>query len=171
MNTTSSSAQASSWVRSPQLRLLIIATLVTLGLALWYLLRYALDGDSDVRWVPPAKACDLAQGPCSAPLGDDRRLTFAMQTDGRVRALESLPLMVYLEGGAATAAVVLFEGLDMDMGLHRFPLTADGGVFRGEGQVALCTEDVMDWRARVVVDTPQGRVGSWFDFQVVKSPQ
>ncbi|HSH47352.1 MAG TPA: hypothetical protein VK991_02025 [Halomonas sp.] len=156
-------------MRSPQLRLLIIATLVTLGLALWYLLRYALDGDSDVHWVPPAGACDLAQGPCSAPLGDGRQLTFGMRSEGPVRALELLPLVVHLDGGAATAAMVRFEGLDMDMGLHRFPLAADGEVFRGEGQVALCTEDVMEWRARVVVDTPQGRVGSWFDFQVVKS--
>ena len=57
----------------------------------------------------------------------------------------------------------------MDMGLHRFPLeAAGGGVFRGEGQVALCTEAVMPWRARVVVDTPGGRLGSWFDFEVTR---
>lgn len=168
MNSTPSSAQQSPWVRSPQLRLLIIATLATLGIALWYLLRYALDDDSDVRWVPPPPACDLSQGPCAAPLGDGRQLVFAMPSGGPVRALELLPLSVRLEGGTATAAVVRFEGVKMDMGLHRFPLAADGEVFRGDGQVALCTEDVMEWRARVVVDTPRGRVGSWFDFQVVK---
>lgn len=161
--------QESSWIRSPQLRLLVVATLMTLGLALWYLLRYALDADSDVRWAPPAEACDISQGPCSAALGDGRQLIFSMQTDGPIHALELLPLSVELEGDEATAAVVRFEGLDMDMGLHRFPLTAHGQTFVGEGQVALCTDDVMDWRARIIVDTPEGRVGSWFDFQVVKN--
>lgn len=156
-------------MRSPQLRLLVIATLITLGLALWYLLRYALDADSDVRWVAPAEACDISHGPCRAALGDGRQLIFSMQTAGPIHALELLPLSVELEGGEATAAVVRFEGLDMDMGLHRFPLTANGKVFQGDGQVALCTDEVMDWRARVIVDTPDGRVGSWFDFQVVKN--
>lgn len=156
-------------MRSPQLRLLVIATLITLGLALWYLLRYALQPDSDVRWVPPAEACDISQGACNAVLGDGRQLIFSMQTDGPVHALELLPLSVELEGGEVTAAVVRFEGLDMDMGLHRFVLTASEQGFQGEGQVALCTDDVMDWRARVVVDTPEGRIGSWFDFQVVKN--
>lgn len=166
---TTSPTLESACVRSPLLRLLIIATLATLGIALWYLLRYAFSDDSDVRWVAPASACDIAQGPCSTPLGDGRRLTLAMQSEGPVRALETLPLAVSLEGSEMKGAVVSFEGLDMDMGLHRFPLAADGQVYRGEGQVALCTDDVMDWRARVVVDTPEGRLGSWFDFQVVKS--
>ncbi|WP_027965794.1 hypothetical protein [Halomonas halocynthiae] len=156
-------------MHSPQMRLLVIATLITLGLALWYLLRYALDADTDVRWVPPTGTCDISQGPCSTPLGDGKQLIFSMQSDGPIHALTLLPLVVELEGGSATAAVVRFEGLDMDMGLHRFPLTAMGDIFQGEGQIALCTEDIMDWRARVIVDTPDGRVGSWFDFQVVKN--
>lgn len=155
-------------MRSPQLRLLVIATMITLGLALWYLLRYALDADNDVRWTPPAEACDILQGPCTAALGDGRQLIFSMYTDGPIHALELLPLRVELAGGKATGAVVRFEGLDMDMGLHRFPLIANGDVFQGDSQVAMCTDDVMDWRARVIVDTPEGRVGSWFDFQVVR---
>lgn len=168
---TPSSALESSCVRSPLLRLLIIATLATLGIALWYLLRYAFSDDGDVHWVSPSVACDLSLGPCTTSLGDSRQLTFAIQTEGPIQPLEILPLAVSVEGGEVSAAVVSFEGVDMDMGLHRFPLTADGGIFRGDGQIALCTEDVMDWRARVVVDTPEGRLGSWFDFQVVKNWQ
>ncbi len=155
-------------MRPPLLRLLIVTTLLTLGVALWYLLRHSLDGD-DVRWTPPSTSCDLQAGPCRTDLGDGVTLTLDLAGKGPIQALTVLPLEVQLAGASAEAAVVTFDGRDMDMGLHRFPLAAaGGGVFRGEGQVALCTEAVMPWRARVVVDTPRGRLGSWFDFEVTR---
>lgn len=90
-----------------------------------------------------------------------------MVTEGPIRPLERLPLEVRVSGTTAEAVRVDFVGREMDMGLHRFPLTAEGdGAFRGEGQVSICTEAVMPWRAKVVVDTPRGRLGSWFDFEV-----
>ncbi|MDN3556050.1 hypothetical protein [Halomonas maura] len=155
-------------LRSPLLRLLIVTTLLTLGVALWYLVRHSLDGD-DVRWIAPSTPCDLQAGPCRAGLGDGITLTLDLAGKGPIRALTVLPLEVQLAGASADASVVTFVGRDMDMGLHRFPLApAGGGRFRGEGQVALCTEAVMPWRARVVVDTPRGRLGSWFDFEVTR---
>lgn len=155
--------------RPPLLRLLIITTLLTLSVALWYLVRHALDGD-EVRWTPPAAACDLQAGPCSVDLGDGLTLTLAVHGEGRIRPLAILPLEVRLDGAPAEAAVVTFVGRGMDMGLHRFPLEAvSNGVFHGQGQVTLCTEAVMPWRARVTVDTSRGRLGSWFDFEVTRS--
>ncbi|MDR5866402.1 hypothetical protein [Halomonas koreensis] len=153
--------------RSPLLRLLILVTLLTLAVALWYLLRHGLDGRPDVAWTPPEAACDLQAGPCRAALGEGRALSLSIPVEGPIRALTPLPLRVRLDGVPAEAATVTFVGRDMDMGLHRFPLTAGGdGTFRGQGQVALCTEARMPWRAEVVVDTPDGRLGSWFDFEV-----
>lgn len=157
--------------RPPLLRLLIIATLLTLAVALWYLFRYSLQDEEEVRWTPPSRACDLQAGPCTTTLAEGVSLTLDVAGDAPVRALEVLPLRVRLDGLTADAVVVTFEGRDMDMGLHRFPLQAAGdGLFRGEGQVAICTEAVMPWRAKVVVDTPRGRLGSWFDFTVVRRP-
>ncbi|MDR9439695.1 MAG: hypothetical protein RI841_09395 [Halomonas sp.] len=156
--------------RPPLLHLLIIVTLLTLAVALWYLTRYSLRDEAGVHWHPPEEVrCDLHAAPCTASLGQDIALRLAVESDGPIRALERLPLEVRLTGIPAESARVDFVGRDMDMGLHRFPLEAVGdGVFRGEGQVAICTEAIMPWRAKVVVDTPQGRLGSWFDFEVMR---
>ncbi len=161
---------SSGAARPPLLPLLITVTLLTLAVALWYLTRYSLRDEVGVHWHPPAEVrCDLHAGPCTARLGQGITLRLAIASDGPIRALERLPLEVRLAGIAAESARVDFVGRDMDMGLHRFPLEAvGGGVFRGEGQVTICTEAVMPWRAKVVVDTPQGRLGSWFDFDVAR---
>ncbi|MBB3230514.1 hypothetical protein [Halomonas stenophila] len=154
--------------RPPLLRLLIVTTLLTLGVMLGYLVRHSLDGD-DVQWTPPSTPCDLQAGPCRTELGEGVTLTLDLAGKGPIHALTVLPLEVQLAGAPAEAAVVTFVGRDMDMGLHRFSLAAaGGGVFRGDGQVALCSEAAMRWRARVVVDTPGGRLGSWFDFEVTR---
>jgi len=68
---------------------------------------------------------------------------------------------------AAEGVTVDFVGRDMDMGLHRYPLRRDAdGHYRGEGQIPICTEAVMPWRARVIVETADGKLGSGFDFTV-----
>ncbi|MDI5932556.1 hypothetical protein [Halomonas kalidii] len=153
--------------RSPLLRLLMLVTLGVIAVALWYLTSYSLRGGGEVRWVAPEAPCDLHVGACAATLDRGVSLAFEADVAGRIRALEPLPLVVTLEGLEAEAARVEFVGRDMDMGLHRFPLTRGAdGVFRGEGQVTICTESVMPWRARVVVETARGSLGSWFDFDV-----
>ncbi|QEM83531.1 hypothetical protein [Halomonas binhaiensis] len=158
-----------SSTRRPRLTLLITLTLIALGMALWYLLRYEIAGHEAVEWHVPeqVESCDLHRGSCSADLGDGARLTLSIPVDGDIRPLEPLPLDVQISGIEATGAVVSFEGVDMDMGVHRFPLTASGsGHFQGQGQVGICTRDRMMWRVLVVLDTPRGPLGSWFDLEV-----
>jgi hypothetical protein len=154
--------------RLPLLHLLITVTLLTLAVALWYLTSYSLRDEAEVRWYPPAAGgCDLHLAPCTARLGEGAELTLSVASNGPIRALQRLPLEVRVSGVPADAVRVDFVGRDMDMGLHRFPLEAEGeGTFRGLGQVSICTEAIMPWRAKVVVDTPEGRLGSWFDFEV-----
>lgn len=144
------------------------------GLALaacaWYAFTHWLHRDGDVTWFPPIASCDLHAAPCSATLGDRGRLTLHVQASGRIDALEVLPLDVEVEGVKATQVEVDFIGRDMDLGLHRFALSASApGHFKGQGQVGMCTQTVMPWRARVILETPAGKVGSWFDFDVVRS--
>lgn len=155
--------------RSPLLNLLTIVTLVTVAVALWYLGNYYLRGSSDdITWYPPHTPCDLHSGACVASLGVDTRLSLAF--DGELRELTILPIEVRLEGIVAEEVMVEFVGRNMYMGINRFPLTAQGnGVFRGDGQIGICTESVMPWRAQVVIETPQGRKGSWFDFDIKRS--
>ena len=156
--------------RFPGLRLLILITLVTLGVALWYLLVHVVRGGSDVDWHAATLPCDLHQTGCSAHLGEGRTLLLSVDSPGRIRALEQLPLSVYVEGVEATSVSVDFVGRDMDMGLHRFPLSQqDRGYFAGVGQIPICTESIMPWQAEVVIETPEGRLGGRFDFTVERS--
>ncbi|MDN3522756.1 hypothetical protein [Halomonas ramblicola] len=153
--------------RPPLLRLLILVTLAAVAVALWYLTSYSLRGAEEVRWFPASPGCDLHHGPCRAELGEAGHLSLDLGADGQVGALEILPLEVSLEGVEATSVRVDLVGRGMDMGLHRYPLARDAdGVFRGAGQVPICTQAVMPWRARVIVETRDAKLGSGFDFDV-----
>ncbi|GHE21024.1 hypothetical protein [Halomonas urumqiensis] len=144
----------------------MLLTLAAAVVALWYLTSYSLRGGGDMSWLAVETPCDLHVGPCTAT-AEERLVTFEMGSDGAIHALERVPLSVSLASVEAESVMVEFVGRDMDMGLHRFPLARDAdGVFRGHGQVSLCTESVMPWQARVVATTANGRVGGQFDFDV-----
>jgi len=154
----------------PALKVLILVTGLALAACTWYVFANWLRDDSDIGWFSPSGECNLHQTPCSVTLGDKGHLTLAIDTDGRIEALEVLPLDVEVEGVAPSQVTVDFVGRGMDMGLNRFALTATApGHFHGQGQVGVCTQAVMPWRARVILETPDGKLGSWFDFDVTRS--
>ncbi|MGM0785382.1 MAG: hypothetical protein ACQEUM_14810 [Pseudomonadota bacterium] len=154
----------------PTLRLLAVATLVALSTALWYLVSHQLRDESGIRWFSASPNCDLHRAPCTVTLGEHGILELTATADGRIQALEPLPLTVAVEGMEARSVRVDLVGRNMDMGLHRFPLERQAdGRFHGEGQVPICTEARMDWQARVVVETSDGRLGGRFDFTVERS--
>ncbi|EWG98072.1 hypothetical protein [Halomonas sp. BC04] len=149
---------------------MILATLLALAVALWYLVSHLVRGDHGIAWYDAAAPCEFHRSSCQVMLGDARYLSLAADAPGGIRALELLPLTVTLEGVEATAVHVDFVGRDMDMGLHRFPLEAqDNGRYEGVAQVPICTEATMAWLAQVVVETTDGRLGSRFDFTVERS--
>jgi hypothetical protein len=152
--------------RPALLRYLMLVTLIAVVVALWYLASHSLRLGKEVHWIPSTTPCNLHGGACTARL-EDSVLAFEMGGEGPIRALEILPLTVSLSGLEARSVEVEFVGRDMDMGLHRFALSpGEDGVFRGEGQLSLCTDAVMPWQARVVVETADGQLGSRFDFDV-----
>ncbi|AIA74313.1 hypothetical protein ACN06F_17620 [Vreelandella sp. 21] len=154
----------------PALKVLILITGISLAACTWYVFANWLRDDGDIAWFTPDANCNLHTSTCSAVLGDKGRLTLTVDADGRIDALDILPLDVEVEGLNPSHVTVDFIGRDMDMGLHRFGLTATApGHFHGQGQVGICTQDVMPWRARVILETPEGKLGSWFDFDVIRS--
>lgn len=158
--------------RSPLLKVLILITAVALAALSWYALGYWVRDDAGVRWSAPQGNCDLHTSACSTMLDEGQMLTLSIREEGPIQALTPLPLDVTLEGVDARQVMVDFVGRDMDMGLHRFRLdrvAKSRSHFAGTGQLGICTLDVMPWRARVIVETPSGRIGSWFDFHVTKS--
>jgi len=167
MNTSTQTARAG---RFPVLQVLILVTGIALAALSWYGFSHWLRSDGDVTWYPPSDTCDLHTETCSTKLGDKGSLTLAVDADGRIESLEILPLTVTTQGMDVSAAEVDFIGRNMDMGINRFPLSAtQNGDFHGQGQLSVCTLSVMPWRARVIVDTPDGRLGTWFDFDVIRS--
>ncbi|MCB8889352.1 hypothetical protein [Vreelandella malpeensis] len=153
----------------PLLNVLILITAIALMVCLGYGLNSWLRGEENIRWVAPDPGCDLHAATCHASLGD-AGFTFSVDADGAIEALTALPLEVKVEGVEASQVSVEFVGRDMEMGLHRFTLVATApGHFNGQGQVGLCTQRVMPWRARVILSTPEGKIGSWFDFDVTRS--
>ncbi|WP_249977257.1 hypothetical protein [Vreelandella olivaria] len=154
----------------PVLKVLILVTGLALAACSWYVLANWLRDDNDITWFAPNTACNLHTQACAATLGDKGRITLTIDTNGRIEALTILPLDVEVEGLEVHHVSVDFIGRDMDLGLHRFALSATApGHFRGQGQVGICTQAVMPWRARVILDTPEGKLGSWFDFDVIRS--
>lgn len=154
----------------PVLKVLILVTGLALAACSWYVLDNWLRDDSDITWFAPNTDCNLHTQTCAATLGDKGRITFAIDANGRIDALTILPLNVEVEGLEVHHVNVDFIGRDMDLGLHRFALTSTApGHFHGQGQVGICTQAVMPWRARVILDTPEGKLGSWFDFDVIRS--
>lgn len=152
--------------RSPLFKLLIIVTLLTVVVALWYLLDYYLRGSSqDTTWYPPSAPCDLATTTCHADLGIGAQLWLTLGEEPV--PLEPLDIAVRLQGIEAERVIVEFIGRNMNMGINRFVLSDHGnGHFKGRGQLGICSEDVMPWRAQVLVETENARRGSWFDFEV-----
>lgn len=154
----------------PVLTTLILVTGIALVAFGWYALSHWIRGGDDVTWYPPEQECNLHQEGCTATLGDRGKVALKVATDGRIEALDPLPLEVAVQGINARSATVDFIGRGMDMGLNRFPLEADGpNRFSGLGQLGACTREVMPWRARIILETPSGRIGSWFDFDVARS--
>lgn len=151
--------------RSRTLNLLIGVTLMTIVIALWYLLDYYYLREStrDVTWYPPAQHCVLLEGGCHASLGIDASVAFALQQtpddDG------TLTFEARVHGRTPQSVTVQFIGRDMNVQSRRLSLQAKGdGLFVGQGNLGLCSTHVEAWRAQIVVLSDHGLRGSWFDF-------
>jgi len=153
------------------LNLLIIVTLITIVVSLYYLIDYYLvrDGSNGkVTWFAPNQSCELNHAPCTAELGRFGRITLALEGD--ISPLTPLGIRVMTEGVSPEGVEVDFIGRHMDMGVKRSVLSTTDAQslerqhWQGEGQLGFCSSATMAWRAQVIVTTERGRLGSWFDF-------
>ena len=153
-------------LRPPLLNLLTLLTLMTVLVAAGYLADYYLrDSREDVTWYPPRWHCDLREGPCRTDIGLKGTLRFGMQ--GEFESYEPLRIDVRTSGLDVQSVVVEFIGRDMNMGLTRVEMKPIGeGLFQGVGELRPWAETVMPWRAQVILETPDGRKGSWYDFDI-----
>ncbi|SFC26414.1 hypothetical protein SAMN05660443_1974 [Marinospirillum celere] len=161
--------------RKYPLKPLILITLLVMLLAIWYLTSYLGQRQTgDVHWHAAAEACEPPSESCQVELDAGRSLTFEMLT-ANPRPVEVLPVQVVLEGftEAELEALTLeldLQGRDMYMGYNRTQFEHQGeGLFTATPLLGICTDEVMVWRASVLVHPPRGQsYGSHFDFTVTQ---
>ena len=158
------------------LNLLILVTLIGILLGIWYVTNYLNEKQNDqVTWYSAA-SCQLPQDTCFTNLENQQQLTFQLLTEFP-KPLEVLPIKVELKGYSETELESLqheidLQSRDMYMGYNRTPMTYQGeGVFTANPILSICTEDIMVWRASVLINKPTANsspktYGSYFDFTV-----
>lgn len=136
-----------------------LALIVVVG----YKLSPLLLPKADVE-VLPDPACDLHKGSCSAnlPGGGSVRLSISPRP---IPMVSPLQMEVALDGREASKVEIDFSGVDMNMGINRPVLAAQGsGHFTGQGSLPVCVTGTMDWQATVLVESGRERIAVPFRF-------
>lgn len=113
--------------------------------------------------------CFAEEGHCVIELGPEKRLKVAL-SPWPVIALQPVSYRVTAEGFSAESARLALTGKTMYMGIHQYTMTADVHQQQLDvtGVISVCTERVMPWRGRMDLETSDGPLQVWFDFNVLQ---
>lgn len=135
----------------------IVAMLVAAAAGLLWLPR------ADVS-LPLVEGCRLDRQACSAALPGGGRVGMALEPRP-VPTSSPMRVIVTVEGVQAERVTVDFEGVDMNMGLHRLPLAAADGRHVGETTLPVCVTGRMVWQATVLLEVGRKNVTVPFRFE------
>ena len=136
--------------RTPLVSLLLAVVLV-LALLGYVLEDEAIDLPRIISTLPFDPDCDLRAGACVTKLSDNAKVSFAIEPR-TIPLLQELQLAVTVNGYSVDKVEVDLNGVDMNMGFNRVELESMGnGHFSGTGQLSVCTLDIMEWEARVLL--------------------
>lgn len=139
----------------------LILALIVVGVV-GYKLSLLLLPVADVA-VQPDPGCDLQQGPCGAVLPGGR-LSLSL-TPQPIPLAAPLEASVLLAGIEAESVTVDFAGVEMNMGLNRYVLTASGaGRYSASVTLPVCVSGRMLWQATVLVEAGRQRIAVPFRF-------
>ena len=111
--------------------------------------------------------CDLRAGPCTVAFADGAKVSFGVEPR-EIPLVQPLRFAVRLEGVEVRSVEVDFQGVDMNMGYNRAKLeTAGEGRFSGGGMLPVCVREVMEWEAKVLLETDRGLLAAPFRFITV----
>lgn len=114
--------------------------------------------------VQPDPACDLHKETCAVSLPGGGSVQLSI-TPRPIPMVSPLQLEVALAGREASKVEIDFAGVDMNMGVNRPELAAQGGGrFTGLGSLPVCVSGAMDWRATVLIETGRERIAVPFRF-------
>ena len=134
----------------PLLRLLVPVILVLLLLG--FILEHEfVDQPRVISTLSVDPDCDLRAGACVSRLADNSEVSFAIEPR-TIPLLQDLQLAVTVNGYPVDKVEVDLNGLGMNMGFNRVKLDSMGdGYFSGTGQLSVCTLDIMEWEAKVLL--------------------
>jgi len=139
--------------------LLLIALVVVVGYKLSPLLLPHAD-----RVAYPDPGCDLQRQACAVELPGGGRAEL-QAAPLPIPMVKPFTVSVRVSGVEVTTVEVDFTGIDMNMGLNRPQLAAQGaGRFVGEATLPVCISGQMDWQATVLLSTPAGRIALPYRF-------
>jgi hypothetical protein len=114
--------------------------------------------------LPLVEGCRLDRQACSSVLPGGGRVEMALEprpvpTSGPMRVI------VTVDGAQPESVAVNFEGVDMNMGLHRLPLAAANGRHVGETTLPVCVTGRMVWQATVMLEVGRKNITVPFRFE------
>ncbi|OOZ42355.1 hypothetical protein BOW53_00515 [Solemya pervernicosa gill symbiont] len=111
--------------------------------------------------------CDLNLGSCSSSLADFGAVSLTIAPHP-IPVIKPLSISVQSDIPGIESLMVDISGLNMNMGLNRFPLLRQSdGSYRGDGMLPVCTRNLMRWQAKVIVQTDAGLVAFPFNFETL----
>ena len=118
--------------------------------------------------APVDPKCDLRAGPCISKFPDGAEVSFSIEPKN-IPLVKPLQLKATVDGVSTQGVEVDFIGLNMEMGFNRSRLKPEAdGSFGGTGVLPVCIMTVMEWEARVLVQTEQGLIAAPFRFKTTR---
>ncbi len=115
----------------------------------------------------PKADCDLAQGPCRYDLPEGAGSLTLDLLPRPLQAVDPMTASVTLTGVEASAVLIDFAGVDMNMGFNQISLPrANTDVFTGQASLPACISGKMTWIATLQVQTRRQQYNIPFHFVV-----
>ncbi len=139
--------------------ILLIALVVVVG----YKLSPILLPKADLT-VQPLPGCDLHRQACRAELPGGGSIELA-SSEHPIPMVKPFRIELVVRGLAPSRVAIDFAGIDMNMGLNRPEMIAQGdGRFVAEASLPVCITGWMDWQATVLIETGKQRIAVPFRF-------
>lgn len=157
-------APATDTPRAGVLRdVLAVVLILFIGVAGYYIGYGEMEGGHG-RSLPPDPRCNLSMASCRVNMEGIGEVTVAFAAQP-VPLLKPFVVTVTPPASVRLRQVSMdFTGAEMNMGLNRVVLPAQGGAYRGEATLPLCVTGRMLWRATLTLDTGTETVSMPFLF-------
>ena len=114
------------------------------------------------------ESCDLRKDVCTSILPKGGKVHFSI-TPKDIKTSSSLSFQVKVEGVETSSVEVDLIGLNMEMGFNRPKLNKEtSNIFKGPAILPICTENIMNWEANVLLQTERGLITAPFRFHTFK---